>query len=398
MLYVSASLGLGHVTRDLAVAREMRRLRPDVEISWLAGRPASDVLADAGETLVPELAEYRGETDLAETVTRNGRLSLTTYVFRALPAWIHNARVLGRAATRGGFDVIVGNETYEVLLTNFLGIHVLPRDVPFALMYDFLGMEVTTGSAVERLGAWIINVIWSQEWRISTRGRNVDVFFGEIEDVPDRPFGRFLPNRRQYSDRHFEFVGYALPFAAEGVPDRRSLRQELGYPQEPLVVCSVGGTSIGRELLELCGRAFPLAAARMPGLRMVLVSGPRIDAATIDAPEDVECRGMVPELWRHMAASDLAIVQGGGTSTLEVEALRRPFLYFPVENQSEQEVTVAGRLERHNAGIRMRLSSTTPETLAEAIVANLGAEVTWTQIPIDGARRAAEIVMERAVG
>lgn len=395
VLYVSGSLGLGHVVRDLAVAREMRRMCPEVDIVWIAGTPASDVLKEAGERLVAEHGEYRSETELAEAAARDGRLSLTAYVFRALAAWFHNARLMGRVASRGRFDVVVGNETYEILVTNFVGMHVLPP-VPFVMMYDFLGMEATAGSVLERLGAWIINFIWAQERRVTARDGNAAVFFGEIEDVPERRFGLLLPNRRRYAESHFEFVGYPLSFEVDEVPDKDVLRRELGYGVEPLVVCSIGGTSIGQELLELCGRAFPLASARIPGLRMILVAGPRIDPNVLDVPEGVERRGMVPQLWRHMAACDLAVVQGGGTTTLELEALRVPFLFFPVEHQSEQEITVAGRLARHGAGLRMQLSSTSPEDMAEAIVANLGSVVSYEPIPSSGARLAARRILQCA--
>jgi UDP:flavonoid glycosyltransferase YjiC (YdhE family) len=395
VLYVSGSLGLGHVTRDLAVATEMRRMCPDVDIAWIAGSPASEALAAAGEKLAPEQARYRGETDLAEAVARNGRLNLTAYVFRALAAWLHNARLIGTVASRGKFDVIVGNETYEIPVSNFFGMHVLPP-IPFVMMYDFWGMEVTSGNVFERLGAWMLNVVWAQEWRVTARGQNAAIFFGEIEDVPDRPFGLLLPNRRRYAEKHVEFVGYPLSFDSKNVPHRDVLRRELGYGDGPLVICSVGGTSIGRDLLELCGRAFPLVAARVPGLRMVLVAGPRINPESLDVPNGIDRRGMVPQLWRHLAACDLAVVQGGGTTTLELEALRVPFLFFPVEHHSEQEVTVAGRLSRHGAGVQMRVSSTSPEDMAEAIAANLGVEVSYPEIPVDGARRAARRVLQRA--
>jgi len=162
------------------------------------------------------------------------------------------------------------------------------------------------------------------------------------------------------------------------------------------VICTVGGTSIGRNLLELCGSAFPLVAARVSGLRMVLVAGPRIDPGSLDVPQGIDCRGMVPQLWRHMAACDLAVVQGGGTTTLEVEALRVPFLFFPIEHQSEQEVTIAGRLARHGAGVRMHLSSMSPQDMADAIAANLGAKVSYPEIPVRGAPLAAKRILERA--
>jgi UDP:flavonoid glycosyltransferase YjiC (YdhE family) len=102
----------------------------------------------------------------------------------------------------------------------------------------------------------------------------------------------------------------------------------------------------------------------------------------------------VPRLYEHFAASDVAVVQGGGTTTLELTALRRPFLYFPLENHFEQNLVVAERVARHRAGKRMRYSQTTPQQLADAIIALIGTEATWPSIPTDGARRAAELINE----
>ena len=131
---------------------------------------------------------------------------------------------------------------------------------------------------------------------------------------------------------------------------------------------------------------------------MVLVCGPRIDPASWQAPSGVEVRRYVPRLYKHLAASDVAIVQGGGTTTLELTALRRPFIYFLLEGHFEQNLVVAQRLERHRAGQRLLYSETTPETLAEAVLGQLGREVIWPAIPTDGARRAAELINELGTG
>lgn len=58
----------------------------------------------------------------------------------------------------------------------------------------------------------------------------------------------------------------------------------------------------------------------------------------------MEVQSYVDRLYEHFAASDLAVVQAGGTTTPELTALRRPFLYFPLEEHFEQQVHVAGRL------------------------------------------------------
>ncbi len=87
-LFISGSIGLGHVGRDLAIAQELRRLRPDVEIDWLAGDPATRQLKLAGERLLPE-CEVVNETDFAERnaegFSLNGMRSMLRSLGRAWP-------------------------------------------------------------------------------------------------------------------------------------------------------------------------------------------------------------------------------------------------------------------------------------------------------------------------
>lgn len=125
---------------------------------------------------------------------------------------------------------------------------------------------------------------------------------------------------------------------------------------------------------------------------MMLVAGPRLSPASISVPEGVEVRGYVPALHEHFAAADLVVVQGGGTVTLKLTALRQPFIYFPLEGHSEQEVAVAGRLERHGAGVRMTLSKTSPDDLANAIRETIGTVPAYPPIPADGAGQAADLI------
>ena len=38
-LYLSSPIGLGHGRRDIAISRELRKLRPDLQVDWLAQDP-----------------------------------------------------------------------------------------------------------------------------------------------------------------------------------------------------------------------------------------------------------------------------------------------------------------------------------------------------------------------
>jgi len=387
ILFISGSIGLGHVTRDLAIARELRHLFPDVDISWLAAPPASQILREAGEKLLPESADWIDYTVVAEKVAKRCRLDLIKWLFLSRNDWEGNVEVFKRVLDRYPFDLIIGDETYEISVA--VKRNRVIKKIPYVVIYDFIGMIPISKSPLEILGAYTWNKKWVEGSNKVPFPIDMTIFTGELEDIPDKKFGFLLPNIRDFARARCEFVGYILNMEPDELCDKAALRRRLGYGDEPLVICSIGGTAIGRDLLDLCARAYPLASERIPNLKMVLVGGPRFDAQSLELPQGVMTRGYIPGLIEHFAACDLAIVQGGGTTTLELTALRRPFLFFPLEKHSEQQVHVAGRLARHRVGMKMSFKNTTPETLAESIVANIGKEVTYDSIPTDGARNAA---------
>ena len=61
-LYLSSPIGLGHARRDLAIARELRRQVPGLEIDWLAQDPVTRVLEAEGERIHPASAWLANES------------------------------------------------------------------------------------------------------------------------------------------------------------------------------------------------------------------------------------------------------------------------------------------------------------------------------------------------
>ena len=127
---------------------------------------------------------------------------------------------------------------------------------------------------------------------------------------------------------------------------------------------------------------------------MVAVTGPRIDPASLDVPPGVEVHGFIPDLDLHHAACDVAVVQGGLSTTMELTASSRPFLYFPLGHHFEQQVHVRHRLERHRAGRAMDYRDADPDRIADELVAALAAPTDYLAVPSDGADRAAQLVTE----
>ena len=177
------------------------------------------------------------------------------------------------------------------------------------------------------------------------------IFVGDPEDVVPDAFGTGLPAIREWTESNFAFAGYVTGFDAIDVADRGALRAELGYgADERVCVVTVGGSGVGEHLLRRVIAAYPEAARLIPGLRMVVVAGPRIDPSSLPSHEGLDVRAYVPDLYRHLGVCDLAVVQGGLTTTMELTAARRPFLYFPLRHHFEQNVHVRHRLKRYRAG------------------------------------------------
>ena len=127
---------------------------------------------------------------------------------------------------------------------------------------------------------------------------------------------------------------------------------------------------------------------------MIAVAGPRIDPEAFPRRDGLEVRPYVHELRRHLAACDLAIVQGGLATTMELTSAKRPFLYIPLGHHFEQRFHVRHRLDRYGAGRCMDFTTSTPESLGAAIADEIGKEVAYRDVETDGAARAAALIAE----
>lgn len=271
--------------------------------------------------------------------------------------------------------------------------HPEMKKFPFVMIFDFVGLDAMTKNPLEHLGVYYWNRVWSQDFRLKQKPPyDLALFVGEQEDIPDKTFGFRLPKRRDLAKAMYTFVGYIFPFDVNQYSDKIEVRKRLGYGKEPLVICSIGGTAIGKELLELCGKACIIAKERIQGLHVLFVTGPRLSPGSVSLPEEMQVKGFIPRLYEHFAACDLAIVQGGATSVFELAAMRRPFIYFPLEGHCEQ-ANVSRILSQRGIGLKLRLSQTSAELLADKMVSIIGTTVSYPEIPTDGAQKAAQSIL-----
>jgi pimeloyl-ACP methyl ester carboxylesterase len=391
-LYVSSPIGLGHVRRDLAIADELRARHPDLEIDWLTQHPVTKVLEERGERVHPASRWLASESAHIESEAGEHDLNVFQAARRMDEILAANFMVFHDLVTDEPYDLWIADEGWDV--DYFLFDNPELKRTAYAWLTDFVGwLPMPEGGTAEAALTADWNAERVERMRRYPRLRDRSVFVGNPGDLVDDPLGPGLPSVRDWALERYTCGGYVTGSAPPD--DREALRAELGYrPGERICLVAVGGSGVGGHLLRRVAAAFPLAEKAIPGLRMIAVTGPRIDPASIQAPEGVEVRGYVPDLYRHLAACDLAVVQGGLTTTMELVAARRPFIYVPLARHFEQQIHVAHRLAQYRAGRRLDYAAIDPEYLAEAIVTEIDRPPDYRPVETDGAARAAALLAE----
>jgi pimeloyl-ACP methyl ester carboxylesterase/predicted glycosyltransferase len=395
-LFISSPIGLGHVQRDLAIARELRRLVPDLQIDWLAQYPVTQVLEANGETIHPLSQFLASESAHWEQYAGEHELHCF-YAWREMDEILMaNFMVFLDAVRETRYDVWIGDEAWEV--DYYLHENPELKSAPFVFLTDFLGwlpIDRTHGSR-EALLCADYNADMIEQVARYPRVRDRAIYIGDYDDLVPECFGPNLPWIPEWAREHFQAVGYIAPFDPADYADTPALRARLGYaPTRPLIIAAVGGTRVGRHLLRKTINAWPLIQRERPDAQLVVVAGPRIDPATLPRYAGLEIRPYVHNLYEHLACADLGIVQGGLSTTMELAINRRPFLFFPLQNHCEQVYDVTHRLARYRAGRRMEYAATSLESLATAANETLGSDTgSYRKHETGAVARAAAIVAE----
>jgi predicted glycosyltransferase len=393
-LFISSPIGLGHARRDVAIADELRRLQPDLEVDWLAQHPVTAVLEARGERIHPASAALANESAHIESESAEHDLHCFHAWRRMDEILVSNFMVFHDLVRDDPYDLWIGDEAWE--LDYFLHENPELKSAAYVWLTDFVGwLPMPGGGEREAFLTADYNAEMIEHIARYPRLRDLALFVGEPDDVVSDRFGPDLPEIRDWTERNFAFPGYVTGFDPAELRDRERLRAELGYrPGEAVCLVTVGGSGVGADLLRRVVAAFPEAKLLVPELRMIVVAGPRIDPRSLPSHPGLEVREYVDELYRHLAACDLAVVQGGLTTAMELTANRRPFLSFPLRHHFEQNFHVRHRLERYRAGRVMDFETDGPAEIARAIAEEIGREVDYLPVDPNGAPRAAASIAE----
>ncbi|HXI35856.1 MAG TPA: alpha/beta fold hydrolase [Burkholderiales bacterium] len=392
-LFISSPIGLGHVQRDLAIARELRKLHPDLEIDWFTVDPAARYLQQEGERLHPITRRLANESRHFECVAGEHDLHAFFALRTMDEVMVRNYMTFSDLMDEQHYDLVIGDESWDV--DYYYHENPEQKRQPFVFLTDFVGCVPMEQNDREAHLCADRNADDIEHVARFPYVRDAAIFVGNPEDVTEQPFGPGLPKIREWTDRNFEYSGYTLPFDPRDFSDIEKLRKKHGYLKgEKVAIASVGGTGVGGALLQKIAQAFPRMKKQVPELRMILVAGPRLSPKDLPNIPGLEVKPYVHNLFEHLACCDLALVQGGLSTTMELVATRRPFLSFPLQRHFEQNVHVRRRLANYNADRSVLYAGLTPETLAERAIEAMHAPVRYKPVETDGAARAARRIAQ----
>ncbi len=392
-LFISSPIGLGHAQRDIAIARQLRALVPGLQIDWLAQDPVTRVLDADGERIHPASVHLASESGHFESESAEHDLHCFHAWRRMDEILIANFMLFHDVVTEDRYDLWIADEGWEV--DYYLHENPGLKNAHYVWLTDFVGLlPMDDADDYERFLTQDYNEQMVEHIAAYPALRDRSLFVGNAEDIVPAPLGERLPMIADWTEQHFDFPGYITGFDPAELGDRAALRAELGYgPEERVCIVSVGGSGVGESLLRRVIDAYPSAKAKVPELRMIVIAGPRIEPETLPTADGLEVRAYVHNLYRHLAACDLAVVQGGLTTAMELTANRRPFIYFPLKHHFEQRIHVTQRLDRYRAGRRMEYDES-PELIGSVIAEEIGRDVDYLPVETDGARRAAERIAD----
>jgi hypothetical protein len=136
-LFVSSPIGLGHIHRDLAIARELRAIAPELEIEWLAQDPVTRVLEREGETVHPASRWLASEAAYWTAQAVGHELNCFEAFRHMDEILVANFMIFHDVVSETHYDLWIADEGWEI--DHFLHEHPALKTAPFVWLTDFVG-------------------------------------------------------------------------------------------------------------------------------------------------------------------------------------------------------------------------------------------------------------------
>jgi UDP-N-acetylglucosamine--N-acetylmuramyl-(pentapeptide) pyrophosphoryl-undecaprenol N-acetylglucosamine transferase len=292
LLYGVSPIGLGHATRAVAVADELRK--KGVDVRFASGGNAAEFIRSSGYAVEDVVRE-------PTPAVSDGEMKRTALWYLQYWRDYRGSRGrLGRVLEDAKPDAVVGDEEFSSVSL------AIEKGLSQALITDELQLSFARG--------WLARQFESRAaaWYDQLQ-RRVGLLI-----IPEA--GTDAGNRR--------FVG---PVVREKTRDRQQVIEEHGLPKEgKMILLSLSGSGLGTHLLERTSRV----VSAMGESAFLVVAGNR--GRKLERGEAYDL-GVVKDNQNLVAAADLVVSTAGKSTIDEAASFGTPIVAIPIRNHAEQE-------------------------------------------------------------
>jgi len=328
--FFSSPIGLGHVTRDIAIANNFENISPN----FVTGSGAAKILKKLN-------FKVQDVYNPPSFIIQNGTLkNPAKWLWNYYNYYRDCKNISQKIIQKDNPDLIISDEDFASLTV------AQNMKIPTILITDILETHFTKG-----LASFI-----EKKMNKSMQGiiEKCDVVI--------------LPENGDDED-NLKRVG---PIVRQTNSTREELRKKFSFEKKTIVI-SIGGTDAGIFLIE---KSLEIISKINQDVQIVLVSGPSVNRKF----DNVKNLGFVDNLHELIFAADLIISLAGKSTIDEANAYGTPAIFIPIKGHFEQEDNA------REQGFTFEDINKLDELILEKL------EVKRNQINTDGAKIASNII------
>lgn len=325
LLYAQDTRGLGHITRTLAITRQVLDAYPDV-VAYIATRSHF-----AHTYTLPERCDYI-KLPSRQTPWHIERPADDDQASKDHFRWLRGVVLQDVALGLAPDLVLVDHEPLGTNAEFKAGLWALKRESPHTKFV--FGLRDIMDDPERIRNEWRQMGVYEALERLFD---GIAVYGSASLFDPAEAYG-LPPSVR----RKLHYCGYVVREHPD--IDRAAVRREYELPEQgPLVLATVGSGYDGYPVLDVALAAVERLQARRPDLRAILVTGPFMPPdlqAALRARANGCCRVVTTADTLHlMAAADAIVSMGGYNSVCEGLSVGRPLVIVPrATHKVEQKI------------------------------------------------------------
>ena len=285
--FFSSPIGLGHVTRDIAIVNNFQ----NITTNFVSGSGAAKILENLDFNVHDRYTP-------PSFIIKNGSLQN--------PAkWLWNYYQYYKDCKNISKEIIQKDDPNLVISDeDFASISIAQeKNIPTVLITDVLETRFTNG---------IVSLFEKK------MNKSMQKMIEKCDIV-------IIPENGNNQDN----IKYVGPIVRQTNFSRDELRQKFSFKDKTIVI-SIGGTNAGEFLIE---KAIEAILKINQGFEIVLVSGPAVNKKF----ENVRNLGFVDNLHEIIFAADLIISLAGKSTIDEAKVYGTPSIFIPIKDHFEQE-------------------------------------------------------------